>query len=161
MPIFEYEVKDPDGKTVGYWEDIFKSHKDAPEEMLFEGGFVGKKQISVIARTLGKWVSTDSYDPTLKSVVKNENHRAKLMAEKGFAHPSDFHNKHLAQDMYEAQVERNSYWDKRNEEFATLCEGFKAQGFDNTTCEAKAAVEWGSREKLAQDKKYHKPFKPI
>jgi hypothetical protein len=160
MPIFEYEVYDPDGNSVGYWENIFKSAAEAPEQMLFEDGYTGKKQISVIARTLGKWVSTDSYDPTLKTVVKNENHRDQLLKQKGWARPEDFNNKHLAQDMFDKQVERNAYWDKRNEEFASLCEGYKKQGFDNATCEAKAAVDWGTRDKLAQDKKYHKPFTP-
>lgn len=160
MPVYEYKLYDSEGNYRGEWEQLFKSYKDAKDNMTFEDDegnvFYGEKQLSLIAKTPGKWESTGWYEPGLGTYVKNSAERDKLAQAKGLVARDDVSSsKHLVNDMLEKKKQQNAYWDKRHEEYQTLLNAEIKKGFSKERAEHNASLEWGREDKLNEDKKHY------
>lgn len=159
MPVYEYKLYDKDGNYRGEWEQLFKSYKDAKDKMEFqddEGNtFYGEKQLSLIARTTGKWESAGWFEPGLGSYVKNSADRDRIAQAKGLVAQDDVSsNKHLHKDMMEKKIAYNQYWDARHEEYQTLLNTEMKKGFSQERAEQNASLEWSREDKLNEDKKH-------
>ena len=161
MPIFEYKLYDDEGNYCGMWEELFKSHKDAKDEITFtdEDGknYRGEKQLALIARTLGHWESAPRWDPSVNAVVKNSKDRDRIAAEKGLVAWEDASggNKYFTQDLWEKKKAQNDHWDARHQEFFDIKERETRAGRSEEQAELQASIEWGSEDKLKQDQKFY------
>lgn len=159
MPLYDYKVFDKEGNFICEREEFFKSHKDAKDQVEFvsdEGEiYFGYKQISLIAKTQGNWSGHGWFEKGLGTWVKNSKDRDRIASEKGLVAQDDASsNKHMARDLMEKKIAYNAYWDKRHAEFHNIVDAEMKKGFSRERAEQNASLEWGSEDKLAEDKKH-------
>lgn len=161
MPLFEYSIYTSDGHYIGDHEELFRSHKDALDEMEFAGDdgevLIGKKKLPIFARTLGHWESAPRWDSSVGAIVKNSKDRDRIAASKGLVAWDDASggNKYFSQDLMEKKAAANAHWDKRHQEFFDIKEREMRNGRSEEQAELHASIEWGSESKLKEDQKFY------
>ena len=160
MPIFSYDIYDAEGNHLGEHDELFRSYKDAKEEMEFSGDdgevLYGKKKLPLFARTLGHWESAPRWDPSVNAVVKNSKDRDRIAAEKGLISWEDASggNKYFKEDLWEKKAAENAHWDKRHQEFFDIKDREMRNGRSEQQAELQASIEWGSEDKLKEDQRF-------
>lgn len=151
MPLADYIILDSDGNpTDEVIEELFKQKEPIPDFLYSSDGRVAKRKVHLIGITKGKWGDcsyASGWDHGLGMYINNNQEREAVMKARGLISHTDFNNKHMSQDMYEAKKTNDAHWDKREVEYQELCK---------TNTEEQASVIWSSREKCEADK----PFLP-